>query len=147
MKIYGIVILAILNIFLLMGIVSTVCSIGYDVNHGPISVYLGAPMTGGDCMSCLQGKTVDLYHISTEHSQMPSNWCVVKGGPSNEISFKQPYDVVRSGMTDWRSIYQIKMTLDENNRVEDIKFYKNSVRVPFVPEGLWDFALQKLDAR
>jgi hypothetical protein len=29
----------------------------------------------------------------------------------SHISFKQPYDVVPSGVKDWRSIYQIKMTV------------------------------------
>lgn len=124
-----------------------VCSADHFMISQPSAAQLGVPVTGEDCMSCLQGKTVDLYHISTEHAQMPSNWCVVKGGPINEISFKHPYDVVRSGKKDWRSIYLIKMTLDGNHRVEDIKFYKNSVQVPTIPEGLWDYALQKLDAK
>jgi hypothetical protein len=148
MKAYRIMILALLNIFLLMGIAPTVFGVDYVMDQGATtSAYLGALLTSGDCMSCLQGKTVDLYHIATEHAQMPSNWCVEKGRPANEISFRHPYDVMCPGVKDWRSVYQLKMTLDDEHRVKDIVFYKNSVPVSTIPAGLWDFALQKLDAR
>jgi hypothetical protein len=143
MKIHPLSVLAPISILLLMGVVSAV----YDFNsESPIS-YLATPLMGGECMKCLEGKTVDLYHIATEHSRTPSNWCVEKGGPANVISFSQPYDVVRSSIKDRGSRYQVKMTLDDGNRVQDIQFFKNSVRVPTIPGGLWNIALLKLDAR
>ncbi len=148
MKGYYFVISPILVFFLLMGIVSTVYGIDYTMNRGvSIPAYLGMPMMSVDCMSSLQGLTVDLNHIATEHSQIPASWCVEKGRPANEISFKQPYDIINSGVKDWRSVYQIRMTLDEENHVKEIVFYKNSVPVSSIPGGLWDIALQRLDAR
>ncbi len=137
-----------LSIFLLLGTVSTVsCIDNADKQDGVKSVSLASPLTSGDCVDYLQDRTVDLHHIATEHAQMPSNWCVEKGRPSNEVSFSQPYDVVKFGKTDWRSIYQIRMTLDDENHVESVAFYKNSLPVQSIPRGLWDIALRKLDTK
>lgn len=78
MKIHPLSVLASIGILLLMGVISAV----YDVNSGSPIGYLAMPMMGGECMKCLEGKTVDLHHIATEHSRTSSNWRVEKGGPA-----------------------------------------------------------------
>lgn len=141
MKIYPLLILAPISIFLLMGIVSA----NHDAYSGVSYPSFAVPLTCEGCMNDMNGKMVNLYYISRERSKVPSAWYMERGGLMNVITLKCPYDIVQPEVTNAWAVYTIKMYLDERNQVQNIQFFRNSVPVSSIPAGLWDRALKLLN--